>query len=115
MAEYRAGHKIRQVAVQKKFDERFQLAWKIARQGADLLKKEFGAKKVVIFGSLVNKSRFHTRSDIDLAVWGIAEEDYLRALGKLLDLTIEFSVDLVRVEDAREYLREAIDTQGVLL
>ncbi len=115
MAEYRAGYKKRQEIARKKLDKHFDLAWEIARQGADLLKKKFGAKKVAVFGSLVNQSRFHIHSDIDLAVWGIDEEDYLRALGYLLDLTTEFSIDLVRVEETREYLQKAIDTQGILL
>lgn len=115
MAEYRAGYKERQELARKKLDKRFELAWETARQGADLLRKRFGVNKVAVFGSLVNRSRFHIRSDIDLAVWGIAEEDYLRALGCLLDLTTEFSIDLVRVEETREYLQKVIDAQGILL
>ncbi|NKQ35974.1 MAG: nucleotidyltransferase domain-containing protein [Chloroflexi bacterium] len=115
MAEYRQGARRRAAARQAKLDERFYLAWEIARQGAEILRTRFHAEKVIVFGSLLDRSRFHERSDIDLAAWGIAEKDYLRALGSLLDLTTEFSVDLVRVEEAREHLRKEIETQGMLL
>jgi len=115
LAEYKEGARRREFARQSKLDEQFEQAWAIARQGATLLKREFGTQKVAAFGSLIKKSRFHEHSDIDLAVWGIAEKDYLRALGRLLDLTTEFSIDLVRVEEARAYLRRVIDAEGVLL
>lgn len=115
MVEYRQGYKKRQKAAQEVLEERFQLAWKVARQGAELLKKEFGAERVVVFGSLAQSELFHDRSDIDLAVWGISEEVYLRALGCLLDLHGDFSVDLVRVEEASDRLRQRIEHDGVLL
>ncbi len=115
LSEYREGARRRKIARQSKLDEQFQRAWAIARQGATLLKNEFGGQKVVAFGSLINRARFHERSDIDLAIWGIAEKDYLRALGRLLDLTTEFSIDLVRVEEAHTYLHKTIDTEGVVL
>jgi hypothetical protein len=50
-----------------------------------------------------------------LAVWGITEQAYLLALGSLLDLTAEFSIDLIRVEEAPERLRRRIDRDGVML
>ncbi len=115
MAEYRQGARRRAAVRQSKLDERFHLAWKIARQGAEVLRTRFQAEKVVVFGSLLNRSRFHERSDIDLAAWGVSEREYLRALGSLLDLTAEFSIDLVRAEEAREHLRKEIETQGIPL
>lgn len=115
MAEYRQGHRKRQEASRQTLEARFQLAWEVARQGAAILYSQFQAEKVVVFGSLVNKSRFHTRSDIDLVAWGIAEEDYWRALGRLLDLTTEFSIDFIRFEEAHEHIKKVIDSKGVLL
>lgn len=113
MAEYREGARRREAARQAGLDERFQLAWEIARQGADILRDQFQAEKVVVFGSLVDRSRFHERSDIDLAAWGIPEMDYLRALGAVMDSTSEFMVDLVRVEEAFEHIRRRIEANGV--
>ena len=115
MAEYRAGARKREAERQAALDERFALGWQLARQGADILRSQFGAAKVVVFGSLVDRERFFERSDIDLAVWGIPEQLYLRAFGSLLDLTTEFSVDLVRVEEARDYILQSIEADGIEL
>jgi len=115
MAEYRATYKKRQALAQEKLDERFDLAWETARRGAELLRTEFQVEKVVVFGSLTNRDLFHLRSDIDLAVWGLPDKKYLRALGLLLDLSPEFSVDLVPFKDAPEPLRQVIESEGVVL
>lgn len=115
MAEYREGARRREAARQARLDERFQLAWEIARQSADILRDRFQAEKVVVFGSLVDRSRFHERSDIDLAAWGIPEMDYLRALGAVMDSTSEFMVDLVRVEEAYDHIRKTIESQGLTI
>ena len=115
MAEYRATYKKRQEAERKKLDERFERAWEVARRGAELLRSEFKVEKVVVFGSLTNRELFHIRSDIDLAVWGLSDEDYWRALGVILDLSPEFSVDLVTVETAPERICRTIETEGILV
>ncbi len=115
MAEYRAGARHRETARQAELDERFQLAWKVARQGAEVLRVQFQAEKVVVFGSLVDKSRFHERSDIDLAAWGIPEQVYLRALGSVMNLSSEFLVDLILFEEARPHIRETIESKGMLI
>lgn len=113
MAEYRAGARRREAARKARLEERFQLAWEIARQGAEILRSQFQAEKVVVFGSLVDESRFHERSDIDLAAWGIPEQAYLRALGSLMNLSSEFLVDLTLVEEARPHIRQTIESKGV--
>jgi predicted nucleotidyltransferase len=115
MAEYRATHKKRQEAARQKLDEGFDRAWKTARRGAEILRSEFQVDRVVVFGSLTNRELFHLRSDIDLAVWRLPDKDYLRALGLLLDLSPEFSVDLVPFKDATESLRQVIESEGVVL
>ena len=115
MAEYRASYKKRQAAERKKLDERFERAWEIAWRGADLLRSQFGAEKVVVFGSLTNRELFHIRSDVDLAVWGLSDEDYWQALGVLFDMSGEFSIDLVAVESAPERICRTIETEGIVL
>ena len=64
---FRAGARRRGAEQQDHLDERFQLAWKTARQGAEILRTQFQAEKVVVFGSLTDRQLFHNRSDIDLA------------------------------------------------
>lgn len=56
-----------------------------AERIAAMLRKKFGATRIVLFGSLVAE-RFSANSDIDLAVDGLAPADYFLALveaGKL--------------------------------
>lgn len=113
MAEYRASYKKRQAAERQKLDERFERAWEVARRGAELLRSQFKAEKVVVFGSLTNRDLFHIRSDIDLAVWGLSDEQCWRAWGILLDLSPEFSVDLVNVETAPKRICCTIETEGM--
>lgn len=87
-------------------------AWRLARKAAKLLKTEFGVTKVVVFGSLLHPALFHSKSDVDLAVWGMDDKKYYRAVSLLLDITPAISVDLICVEDARPSLREVIEKEG---
>lgn len=93
--------------------ERRQRGWEVARQAAAVLKDEFGANRVVLFGSLLQPKLFHARSDVDLAVWEV--EHYFRAVARLLDLDPEIEINLVPIEDARPELRTVIEREGVEL
>ncbi|GAB4263951.1 nucleotidyltransferase family protein [Deferrisoma sp.] len=90
-------------------------ALEVARRLAEALRREFGATRVVLFGSAVEARFFHERSDVDLAAWGIAEDEYLRAVSRCLAEDPRFSVDLVRAEEAPPRLRETIEEEGVEL
>ena len=59
-------------AERRAIEERYQRAWALAHRAATLLRKRYAAQRVVLFGSLLNQERFTDRSDVDLAVWGIA-------------------------------------------
>jgi len=81
---------------------RQQYGWKVARQGARLLKSS-----LVLNGSFrlsTDLKRMHQRSDIDLAVWELDEQHYFRAVTGLLDIDPTFSVDLVEAEHARPHI-----------
>ena len=94
-------------------EKRQQHAWIIARQAASILKEEFKASRVVVFGSLVQPNLFHLSSDIDLAVWDI--QDYFRAVSRLMDLDPEIEFDLVPIEDAHAGILAAISSEGTEL
>lgn len=94
--------------------QRYQRGWEVAREGAKLLKENFAASRVVVFGSLVDASRIHPRSDIDLAVWGVDPKLYFKAVAHLQDIDSAFAVDLVEPDSAYPYIQEAIE-QGVEL
>ena len=97
--------------------ERKEWAWKIARSAAETLKMRFGAKRVVIFGSLAQKTLFTPWSDIDLAVWGIAPEDYYSAAGAVMDIGLEHGirVDVVDPEDCEPQFLLEIEKEGIQL
>lgn len=112
MAIYKATARRRAARRNAELDDRLDRAWATARCASALLKKRFGADQVMVFGSLLERRLFHAHSDIDLAAWGIPEHAYLKAAGAVLDLDPEFSVDLVRMEEARESIRAIIEDEG---
>lgn len=94
---------------------RRRLAWRVARQAAALLRHEFGASKVVVFGSLARGNRFTPWSDIDLAAWGIPADRFYAAVAAVTSLTTSMKVDLVDPADCPPYLRDAIEHEGIEL
>ncbi|HXU36248.1 MAG TPA: nucleotidyltransferase domain-containing protein [Blastocatellia bacterium] len=82
-------------------DTRRRRAEESAHACARLLKERFGARGVYIFGSLAGESPWHSRSDIDLAVEGLADEDYVQALSALWELLPNgIDLDLITLEQA---------------
>jgi predicted nucleotidyltransferase len=81
----------------------------IAEECAKVLTEQFGVKKVYLFGSVTGVSPWHNRSDLDIAVEGLAPQDYFRALlalDKVLPPSIE--IDLTTLEDALPEVAERI-------
>jgi len=79
----------------------------------DVLVERYGAKRVVLFGSLA-RGRFAPGSDIDLAVEGIAPDDYFAAWAAVNRLT-HLWVDLKPLEDLDAYFRERVLATGECL
>jgi len=77
-----------------------------------ILRKQFGVTKAVLFGSITFPSLFHSRSDVDIAVWGLTGGAYYRAVGVLQSLDPEIGVDLIAFEDASPALQEVIRRDG---
>ena len=98
MEIYRKSARKRQHAVQESRRIRHEHAWDVARRAASLLREHFAASRVVVFGSLLRPEVFDERSDVDLAVWGVADEKYLRAVAAVTALDKEISVDLIKME-----------------
>lgn len=89
-------------------------AMRQARRVAQMLKREFGATRVVLFGSLAYRLWFTRWSDIDLAVWGIAPDQFYRAAGKAADLT-GFKIDVVDPKDCHPLVQQEIAEDGIEL
>jgi predicted nucleotidyltransferase len=100
----------------ERLEARRTLAWDLARRAAAILKEKYGATRVVVFGSLTRgPGHFYARSDVDLAVWGLNERLYFRAMGTLLELAGDIEIDLVEAEFARSEIQNAIGKDGVEL
>jgi len=73
----------------------------IADECARVLTERFGVRKVHLFGSVTGESPWHNRSDLDIAVEGLTQQNYLRALSALDKLLPpELELDLITLEDA---------------
>lgn len=77
------------------------------------LRAEFGADRVILFGSLCSGG-FDDGSDVDLAVSGLAPERYFEALARVAEI-LERQVDLVELERARPSLVRHVLESGEAL
>lgn len=115
MVRYQATARRRAAKRRQAIEARRQAAWEIAKRAAALLKSDYGVSRVVLFGSLSRDEPFSFHSDIDLAVWGLDERVYYRAVSRLLDLDPSVSIDLLRAETLNADLLYIIETTGILL
>ena len=83
-----------------------------ARKAAELLRSEFCAKKVFVFGSLARHGGFTLWSDIDIAAQGIPSKRFFEAVGIITGLSAEFKIDLVDIESCPITMRKTIQTEG---
>jgi len=94
-------------------EDRRKKAFEIAHAIAELLRENFGAKKVVAFGSIVDPKRFSPWSDIDIAVYGIQADRFYKAIAVSIDVSHDFHVDIVDPEDCSPSLRQSIEKDGI--
>jgi len=83
-----------------------------ARKAAELLRTEFGAKKVFVFGSLARRGGFTSWSDIDIAAKGIPPKRFYEAVGVIAGLSAEFKIDLIDIESSSDSMRRTIEAEG---
>ncbi len=86
-----------------------------ARELGKMLKRQFGVRKVVLFGSLARMSWFTPGSDVDLAVEGLETRKYWRAWKLAEEIIADRPVDFVEIESVSDSLKKAIDRYGVEL
>jgi predicted nucleotidyltransferase len=98
---------------QTTLENRYQKGWETAQQAARILREKYQIEKVILFGSLLDLSKFRYHSDIDLAVWGLAEQLYYQALKDILAISPDFSIDLIQIESAQPSLQTTIKNQGI--
>ena len=114
---YHPAAAVKRLAEQRKVEttKRRRQAWRLARQAAAMLREQFGARKVVVFGSLATRQWFTPWSDIDLAAWDIPADRFYSAVAAVISLSPAFKVDLVDPAECLPDLRQAIEREGVEL
>ena len=76
------------------------------------ISKEFGAKKVLLFGSCIED--INSVHDIDIAVSGIKPREFFKYYGKV-SMEVEDEVDIVDLDEVREHLYKRILSKGKIL
>lgn len=94
---------------------RRERAWQTARRIAEFLHQRYHPERVLVFGSLLYPDLFGPRSDIDIAVEGIAWPEYLRAWNAAEEMSTEFKIDLIDTAIASAPLRRRIEQEGQCL
>ena len=94
---------------------KYEKALKDASVIASILKEQFGATEVRVFGSLSEEARFSSLSDIDIAEKGIPPERFYAAYAAITRGISEFKIDLVDMEDCKETIKEEILKNGVII
>jgi len=75
-----------------------------------LLVRDWGARRVVLFGSLATGG-FRASSDIDLVVEGLAPATFFHACAAVDRLAGDLLVDLVPLESARPFVHDVLARQ----
>lgn len=93
---------------------RLQSAKETAYALAKVLREQFKASKIMLFGS-VTRNDFSQWSDIDLAVWNIPNSDYYKAVAFASGYSSVFKIDLVDADDCSQSLLQHITSNGIEL
>ncbi len=90
-----------------------QAALREAETLKQILIDEFRVKRIILFGSVLCRGAFEADSDIDIAVEGLAKEEYFPALARLM-MASPWEVDLKPIEEMEKLLRDHI-AEGQIL
>jgi predicted nucleotidyltransferase len=88
--------------------DRLKSGLKLAEKAAEFLREKYAVRQVYLFGSLLEPERFHSRSDIDLAVTGLPEKFFYQAVGEVLEMTDDFTVDIIDLDSCSDGLKKEV-------
>jgi len=91
--------------------EREALLQRVA-EAAALLKSQFGARRVILIGSLAHRGWFAADSDVDLVVEGL-QGDYWQAWRRVEEAIGNRQVDFIELEIASDALKRVVQRYGV--
>ena len=92
--------------------KRRRRARSVVRKTVKLLREEYSAKHIYVFGSLTRYGGFSLWSDIDIAATGIPPKRFFEAVGAVTGLSSEFKIDLVDLETCPPAMSESIKETG---
>ncbi len=95
-------------------EERERLLERI-REAAAVLRTRFGARRIILSGSLAHGAWFTPDSNVDIDVEGLKGGAYWRAWRLLEEVIHDRAVNVVSLETATVSLRQAIQRHGVEL
>ena len=87
----------------------------LVNQAANMLKRKYNARKIILFGSLAHKAWFNESSDVDLAVDGLPSDDYWQAWRDVEDIINDRRIDFVDISDIAEPIKDIIESEGIEL
>lgn len=102
-------------ARQQALDIRFREAWSDFRAIVEHLIAHYPVQRIYQWGSLLHRSRFTPRSDIDLAIEGVHEAGDFFALYGAADRLTRFSLDLVDLGHVEPEFAGLIREHGALI
>jgi predicted nucleotidyltransferase len=76
------------------------------------ISKEFGAKRVLLFGSCLED--IELAKDIDIAVSGIEPREFFKYYGKV-SIAVDGEVDIIDLDDVREHLYKRVLSKGQVI
>lgn len=95
---------------QEKEKRRLELLQKV-KETLDRISQEISFEKAYIFGSILKNKKFYYDSDIDIAVFGLKDEDFFYFMSRISDI-IGRDVDIVQLEN--HHLKDKITKEGLL-
>ncbi|MBX3746978.1 MAG: nucleotidyltransferase domain-containing protein [Verrucomicrobiae bacterium] len=100
---------------QEGLDRRFERAWTDFRRIVDRILADYRPLRLYQWGSLLDRSRFSERSDIDLAVEGVTDPATFSAMFGMADRLTDLPLDLVALERIEPEFAGLIRRKGVLV
>ena len=100
---------------QRGLDERFQTAWSEFHQIVEMIAGEFAPRRIWQWGSLLHRSRFSERSDIDIALEGLGSAERLFQVYARAEELTTFPLDIVELERIEPEYAHLIRTTGRLV
>ena len=112
---YSRGLRQRDAQRKKRLSKRQERARQVANSAANVLKTDFGAEKIILYGSLAHGAWFREHSDIDLAVAGLPAKLFWRAWVTIDRLSSDIEINIIDLVDAKPSLVREIELTGIEL